>query len=436
MEEVKKDSSTEQPGKSEEKAPKKSTKRTKLKEKLEKVEAELSQKHEQLLRLAAEFENYKKRVNRDFAVLVKTANENLIKQLLPTLDNLERALNHSKTEDNFNSLREGVEMIFGQLLETLKKEGLTPIEAVGKPFDPHLHEAVMQVEDAKHPSGTVVDEVERGYMLNDKFTKDGERLVAGAAKRQAITNSENTVFSIKRFMGRKYNEVATERELVPYKVVEAPNGDVRVVAGGKEYAPPEISAMVLQEMKKTADEYLGEEVKQAVITVPAYFNDSQRQATKDAGKIAGLEVLRIINEPTAASLAYGLDKKGGEKIAVFDLGGGTFDISILELGEGVFEVLSTNGDTHLGGDDFDQRIIDWMAEEFQKEHGIDLRQDRMALQRLKEAAEKAKCELSTTLQTTINLPFITADQTGPKHLNMTLTRAKHACRPGDSEATV
>ncbi|RKY68913.1 MAG: molecular chaperone DnaK [Candidatus Latescibacterota bacterium] len=256
------------------------------------------------------------------------------------------------------------------------------------------------------------------------FTKDGERLVAGAAKRQAITNSENTVFSIKRFMGRKYNEVATERELVPYKVVEAPNGDVRVVAGGKEYAPPEISAMVLQEMKKTADEYLGEEVKQAVITVPAYFNDSQRQATKDAGKIAGLEVLRIINEPTAASLAYGLDKKGGEKIAVFDLGGGTFDISILELGEGVFEVLSTNGDTHLGGDDFDQRIIDWMAEEFQKEHGIDLRQDRMALQRLKEAAEKAKCELSTTLQTTINLPFITADQTGPKHLNMTLTRAK------------
>ncbi len=256
------------------------------------------------------------------------------------------------------------------------------------------------------------------------FTKDGERLVAGAAKRQAITNSENTISSIKRFMGRRYNEVATERKLVPYKVVEAPNGDVRVVAGGKEYAPPEISAMILQEMKKTAEDYLGEEVKQAVITVPAYFNDSQRQATKDAGKIAGLEVLRIINEPTAASLAYGLDKKGNEKIAVFDLGGGTFDISILELGEGVFEVLSTNGDTHLGGDDFDQRVIDWMAEEFRKEHGIDLREDRMALQRLKEAAEKAKCELSTTLQTTINLPFITADQTGPKHLNMTLTRAK------------
>jgi molecular chaperone DnaK len=256
------------------------------------------------------------------------------------------------------------------------------------------------------------------------FAKDGERLVAGAAKRQAITNSENTVFSIKRLMGRKYSEVATERKLVPYKVVEAPNGDVKVVASGKEYTPPEISAMILQEMKKTAADYLGEEVKQAVITVPAYFNDSQRQATKDAGMVAGLDVLRIINEPTAASLAYGLEKKGGEKIAVFDFGGGTFDISILELGEGVFEVLSTNGDTHLGGDDLDQRVIDWMAEEFRKEQGIDLRKDKMALQRLKEAAEKAKCELSTTLQTTINLPFITADQAGPKHLNMTLTRAK------------
>jgi len=256
------------------------------------------------------------------------------------------------------------------------------------------------------------------------FTKGGERLVGQPAKRQAITNSENTVFSIKRFMGRRYSEVATERELVPYKVVEASNGDVRVVAGGEEYAPPEISAMILQAMRKTAEDYLGEEVKQAVITVPAYFNDSQRQATKDAGRIAGLEVLRIINEPTAASLAYGLDKKKDEKIAVFDFGGGTFDISILEIGDGVFEVLSTNGDTHLGGDDLDQRVIDWIADEFQKEHGIDLRKDRMALQRLKEAAEKAKCELSTTLQTTINLPFITADQSGPKHLEMTLTRAK------------
>jgi len=256
------------------------------------------------------------------------------------------------------------------------------------------------------------------------FTKTGERLVGAPAKRQAITNSENTVFSIKRFMGRRHSEVAEEEKIVPFKVVGAPNDDCRVVASGKEYAPPEISAMILQNLKKTAEDYLGEEVKQAVITTPAYFNDAQRQATKDAGRIAGLEVLRIINEPTAASLAYGLEKKKDEKIAVFDLGGGTFDISILELGEGVFEVRSTNGDTHLGGDDFDQRVIDWIAEEFLKQQGIDLRKDRMALQRLKEAAEKAKCELSTTLQTSINLPFITADQTGPKHLDLTLTRAK------------
>jgi molecular chaperone DnaK len=256
------------------------------------------------------------------------------------------------------------------------------------------------------------------------FTKTGERLVGQVAKRQAITNPENTVFSIKRFMGRKHNEVEAEEKIVPFKIVEAPNGDVRVKIGDKEYSPPEISAMVLQSMKNTAEQYLGEKVTQAVITVPAYFNDSQRQATKDAGKIAGLEVLRIINEPTAASLAYGLEKKKDEKIAVFDLGGGTFDISILELGEGVFEVRSTNGDTHLGGDDFDQRIIDWMADEFKKQYGIDLTKDRMALQRLKEAAEKAKCELSTTMQTNINLPFITADASGPRHLDLTLSRAK------------
>jgi molecular chaperone DnaK len=256
------------------------------------------------------------------------------------------------------------------------------------------------------------------------FTKDGQRLVGMVAKRQAITNSENTIFSIKRFMGRRHSEVTQEEKLVPYKVVGAPNDDCRVVAMGREYSPPEISAMILQYLKKTAEDYLGSEVKQAVITVPAYFNDSQRQATKDAGKIAGLEVLRIINEPTAASLAYGLDKKKDERIAVFDLGGGTFDISILELGDGVFEVRSTNGDTHLGGDDFDQRIIDWMADEFKKNNGIDLRLDRMALQRLKEAAEKAKCELSTTMQTSLNLPFITADQNGPKHLDLTMTRAK------------
>ena len=256
------------------------------------------------------------------------------------------------------------------------------------------------------------------------FTKDGEILVGQVAKRQAITNPENTVFSIKRFMGRRYDEVLQEIKLVPYKVVKASNGDARVEVRGKQYSPPEISAMILRKLKEAAEAYLGEKVTQAVITVPAYFNDAQRQATKDAGKIAGLEVLRIINEPTAAALAYGLDKKKDETIAVYDLGGGTFDISILEIGEGVFEVKATNGDTHLGGDDFDQRVMDWVAEEFKKEHGIDLRRDRMALQRLKEAAERAKIELSTTVQTEVNLPFITADASGPKHLVLTLTRAK------------
>ncbi len=256
------------------------------------------------------------------------------------------------------------------------------------------------------------------------FTKTGERLVGQIAKRQAITNPENTVYSIKRFMGRKYSEVGREIGEVPFKVIEAKNGDVSVKIMDKEYSPPEVSSMILRKLKEDAESYLGEKVTQAVITVPAYFNDSQRQATKDAGKIAGLEVLRIINEPTAASLAYGLDKKKNEKIAVYDLGGGTFDISILEIGEGVFEVKSTNGNTHLGGDDFDQRIIDWLADEFKKEQGIDLRKDKMALQRLKEAAEKAKCELSTTVTNDINLPFITADASGPKHLNITLTRAK------------
>jgi molecular chaperone DnaK len=257
------------------------------------------------------------------------------------------------------------------------------------------------------------------------FTKDGEKLVGQVAKRQAITNSENTVFSIKRFMGRKFGEVQEEIKKVPYKVKQESGGDAAVEIQGKEYMPQQISAMILQKMKETAEAYLGEKVTQAVITVPAYFNDSQRQATKDAGKIAGLEVLRIINEPTAASLAYGLGKeKRDHKIAVYDLGGGTFDISILELGEGVFEVKSTNGDTHLGGDDFDQKVIDYLADEFKKEYGIDLRNDRMALQRLKESAEKAKCELSTTAQTDINLPFITADANGPKHMNIKLTRAK------------
>jgi len=258
------------------------------------------------------------------------------------------------------------------------------------------------------------------------INKNGERLVGEVAKRQAITNPENTVFSIKRFMGRKFDdpEVDRDKRLVPYRVVRASNGDAWVEVQGKQYSPPEISAMILQKLKTDAESYLGERVMQAVITVPAYFNDAQRQATKDAGRIAGLEVLRIINEPTAASLSYGLDKKKDERIAVYDLGGGTFDISILELGDGVFEVKSTNGDTHLGGDDFDQRIINWLADEFRREQGIDLRQDRMALQRLKEAAEKAKKELSSSMQTEVNLPFITADASGPKHLTMTLSRSK------------
>ena len=256
------------------------------------------------------------------------------------------------------------------------------------------------------------------------FTKDGERLVGQAAKRQAVTNPKNTVFSVKRFMGRNYAEVAHEIELVPYQVVKASNGDAHIKIGDKTYAPPEISAMILQKMKTDAEAYLGEKITQAVITVPAYFNDRQRQATKDAGKIAGLEVLRIVNEPTAASLAYGLDKKHDEKIAIYDLGGGTFDISILDIGDGVFEVAATNGDGHLGGDDLDQKVMDWLVQEFKKEQGIDLSKDPMALQRLKEAAEKAKCELSSSQSTDINLPFITADASGPKHMNVTLTRSK------------
>src|SRR6184192_4195249 len=256
------------------------------------------------------------------------------------------------------------------------------------------------------------------------FTKDGERLVGQIAKRQAVTNPQNTVFSIKRFMGRKMSEVTEEVKRVPYKVVGGANDVAMVEVQGKRYSPPEISAMILQKMKQTAEDYLGYKVEKAVITVPAYFNDSQRQATKDAGKIAGLDVLRIINEPTAAALAYGLDKKKEETIAVFDLGGGTYDISILELSEGVFEVKSTNGDTHLGGDDFDQRVIDWLVTEFKRDQAIDLSKDPMALQRLKEAGEKAKMELSTTQSTDINLPFITADASGPKHLHYTLTRAK------------
>src|SRR5512146_2176001 len=265
------------------------------------------------------------------------------------------------------------------------------------------------------------------------ITDSGERLVGQIAKRQSITNPDNTIFSIKRLIGRKFDsaEVQEARKHLPYRIVKADNGDAHVEIRGKVYSPAEISAMILQKMKQTAEDYLGEKVTDAVITVPAYFNDSQRQATKDAGRIAGLEVLRIINEPTASALAYGLDKKKDETIAVYDLGGGTFDISVLSLGEGVFEVKSTNGDTFLGGDDFDQRVIQWIVDEFRKESGIDLRNDRMALQRLKEAAEKAKIELSSVMQSEINLPFITADASGPKHLTMTLTRAKLEQLVGD-----
>ncbi len=300
--------------------------------------------------------------------------------------------------------------------------------------------SVVSVMEGGEPTVIVNAEGNRTTPSVVAFTKSGERLTGQVAKRQAVTNPENTVFSIKRFMGRKFSdeEVAKARGIFPYPLTKAPNGDVQVKVGGKEYTPPEISAMVLQKMKQTAEDYLGEKVTQAVVTVPAYFNDSQRQATKDAGKIAGLEVLRIINEPTAASLAYGLGKvKKEEKVAVFDLGGGTFDISILELGpaeEGgtaTFEVKATNGNTFLGGDDFDQRIIEWLADEFKKEQGIDLKKDNMALQRLKEAAERAKCELSTSAQAEINLPFITADQSGPKHLSKTLTRAKLEQLTGD-----
>jgi len=284
--------------------------------------------------------------------------------------------------------------------------------------------SVVAVMEAGEP--TVITNPEGGRTTPSvvAFTKSGERLVGQVAKRQAITNPENTIYSIKRFMGRRFSEVQSEIKTVPFKVVAGAHGDARVVAQGKEYTPPEISAMILQKMKDAAEQYLGEKVTQAVITVPAYFNDSQRQATKDAGKIAGLEVLRIVNEPTAAALAYGLDKKKDETIAVYDFGGGTFDISILEVGEGVVEVKSTNGDTHLGGDDIDKRVMDWIVDEFKKEEGIDLSKDRMALQRLKEAAEKAKCELSTVMETEINLPFITADAAGPKHLLKKLTRAR------------
>lgn len=286
--------------------------------------------------------------------------------------------------------------------------------------------SVVAIMEGKEPKVLTNAEGGRTTPSMVAFTDSGERLVGQVAKRQAITNPENTIFAVKRLIGRKYDtkEVTQDTKVLPYKIVKASNGDAHIHIRGRDYSPTEISAYILTKMKQTAEDYLGEKVSEAVITVPAYFNDSQRQATKDAGKIAGLNVLRIINEPTAASLAYGLDKKKDEKIAVFDLGGGTYDISILEIGDGVFEVKATNGDTHLGGEDFDQRIMDWLATEFKKDYGIDLRNDKMALQRLKEAAEKAKIELSSTMETEINLPFITADASGPKHMNIKLTRAK------------
>ena len=284
--------------------------------------------------------------------------------------------------------------------------------------------SVVSVMENGQPTVIVNQEGARTTPSVVGFGKDGDRLVGQVAKRQAVTNPENTVFSVKRFMGRKFNEVTEETKRVPYTVSQTSTNDARITVRGKQYSPPEISAMILGKLKQAAEDYLGEKVTDAVITVPAYFNDSQRQATKDAGQIAGLNVLRIVNEPTAAALAYGLDQKKDETIAVFDLGGGTFDISVLEVGEGVVEVKSTNGDTHLGGDDFDQLVVEWLTSEFKKSDGIDLGKDRMALQRLKEAGEKAKIELSSVMETEINLPFITADASGPKHMTMKLTRAK------------
>src|SRR6202048_1369565 len=302
------------------------------------------------------------------------------------------------------------------------QRGPMPGKVIG--IDLGTTNSVVAVMEGGQPTVIVNQEGARTTPSVVAFTKDGERPAGKVAKRQAVTNPENTIFSIKRFMGRKFDEITSEASRVPYKVVRAQNGDAWVEARDKKYSPPEISAMVLQKLKQAADDYLGEKVTDAVITVPAYFNDAQRQATKDAGKIAGLNVLRIINEPTAAALAYGLDKKKDETIAVYDFGGGTFDISILQVGEGLIEVKSTNGDTHLGGDNLDQRIVDWLITEFKKDQGVDLSKDPMAMQRLKEAAEKAKIELSSVVETEINLPFITADASGPKHLQLKLNRSK------------
>ena len=457
----------------------------------QKLQAQSQEYLEGWQRARAEFTNYKKRVDRDMKDSYQNAAGDVLKSLIPVIDDLDRAMANIPKDLQGNLWISGVEMIHRKLSRILDDFGVTTIDPTGEVFDPSLHEAIgedantdvpQRSRDRDHAKGiqsgrasaapgigscrrlgdesiqeksdimsrivgidlgttnsvvavmeggepVVIPSAEGGRLIPSVVAvnpKTNERLVGKVARNQAVINPENTVFSIKRFMGRKFDDPEVQRAIkfVPYKVTAAPNGDVRVHMGGREYSPPEISAMILQKIKSDAEAYLGEPVTQAVITVPAYFNDAQRNATKDAGRIAGLEVLRIINEPTASSLAYGLGEHKNEVIAVYDLGGGTFDISILEVGDGVFEVRSTNGDTYLGGDNFDERIINWIADEFKKDNGIDLRNDRQALQRLKEGAERAKIELSSTLNTEINLPFVTADASGPKHLTLTLTRAK------------
>ena len=383
---------------------------------------ELDELNDRYKRVLAEFENYKKRSSKERETLYNSILGDVVGAFLPVVDNLENAL---KAETKDSEYKKGIELVLKQFKDILKSKGVEEIAGVGETFDPSQHEAVSSIQDPEKGVQEIVQEYRKGYKIGSKvirhsmvvipnaegsrttpsvvaFSKSGERLVGQIAKRQAVTNPENTVISIKRKMGT--NE--------------------KVDIDGEKFSPQEISAMILQKLKADAENYLGQKITQAVITVPAYFSDSQRQATKDAGKIAGLEVLRIINEPTAAALAYGMDKEQDQKIMIYDLGGGTFDVSILDIGDGVFEVLSTNGNTHLGGDDFDQKIIDYLVAEFKKDQGIDLSTDKAAMQRLKEAAEKAKIELSGVQQTQINLPFITADATGPKHLDVTLTRSK------------
>ena len=427
-----------------EKAPEteKEEKKEEKKDKKDPKDAQIEDLTDRLRRNMAEFDNFRKRTEKEKSAMFEIGAKDIIERILPVIDNFERGLASIPEDAKGSAFANGMEMIYKQLLKNLEDAGVKPIEALGQPFDPNFHNAVMHIEDENFGENIVSQELQKGYMYRDSvvrhsmvqvatnscvavmdggkptvianaegirttpsvvaFSKTGERLVGEPAKRQAVTNADRTISSIKRHMGTDY----------------------KVDIDGKKYTPQEISAMILQKLKADAESYLGETVSEAVITVPAYFNDAQRQATKDAGKIAGLDVKRIINEPTAAALAYGLDNEKEQKIMVYDLGGGTFDVSIIEIGDGVIEVLSTNGDTHLGGDDFDNRITQWLIDEFKKAEGVDLSGDKMALQRLKEAAEKAKKELSTATTTNINLPFITATQDGPKHLDMNLTRAK------------